>query len=339
MPCLYSRALILPLQNGTPLHSCRMSSSGKLKRINESTVPAGAQPASLAAYLTGRFSYLDEEQWRLEISEGKVLVNGGGCSCETVVSEGDLVAWEGREIEEPGIDADYSILYEDEQLIAVDKTGDLPVHPAGRYFNNTLTALMEKSLGAKVYPVHRLDRETSGVVLIARSAEAAAKFQISLADSTKEYLAIVRGAFPESLDVDMPLGRDLSSPVRKKRAAYPGAAESARTRFILERNFSSYSLVRALPETGRLHQIRAHLEFAGYPIVGDKLYGGDPTRFLRFIDSGLTEDLRKELLLPRTALHAAHLEFRHPYTQKMLSISAPLPVMFSDFMQSERTNG
>ena len=316
-----------------------MSSSGKLKRVNESKVPSGVQPASLAAYLTGRFSYLDETQWRQEISEGKVLVNGGSCSCETALNEGDLVAWEGREIEEPGIDADYSILYEDEWMIAVDKTGDLPVHPAGRYFNNTLTSLMEKTLGAKVYPVHRLDRETSGVVLIARSAESAAKCQAALADASKEYLAIVLGSFPESLDADMPLGRDLNSPVRKKRAAYPGAAESARTRFILERNFSSYSLVRALPETGRLHQIRAHLEYAGYPIVGDKLYGGDPTRFLRFIETGLTDELRKELLLPRTALHAARLEFRHPYTQKVLSISAPLPVMFSDFMESERTNG
>ena len=339
MPCLYSRALILPLQNGTPLHSCRMSSSGKLKRINESTVPAGAQPASLAAYLTGRFSYLDEEQWRLEISEGKVLVNGGGCSCETVVSEGDLVAWEGREIEEPGIDADYSILYEDEQLIAVDKTGDLPVHPAGRYFNNTLTALMEKSLGAKVYPVHRLDRETSGVVLIARSAESAAKFQISLADSTKEYLAIVQGRFPVSLDIDMPLGRDSNSPVRKKRAAYPGASEKAYTRFSLETSFTSYSLVRAFPETGRLHQIRAHLEYAGFPILGDKLYGGDSALFLRFIGSGMTGELLSRLVLPRTALHSSKLTFVHPYTQKMLSISAPLPTMFSEFIKRERSSG
>lgn len=316
-----------------------MSSSGKLKRINESTVPAGFKPAELSAYLAGRFSYLDGAQWRLEISEGKVLVNGQVCPDGTEVKEGDLVAWEGREIEEPSVDANYAVLYEDEWLIVVDKTGDLPVHPAGRYFNNTLTALMEKSLGAKVYPVHRLDRETSGVVLIARSAESAAKCQVSLSDASKEYLAIVRGAFPESLEVDMPLGRDLNSPVRKKRAAYPGAAESARTRFILEETISSYSLVRAFPETGRLHQIRAHLEHAGYPIVGDKLYGGDPTRFLRFIDTGLTDELRKELLLPRTALHAARLEFRHPYTQKVLSISAPLPVMFSEFMDRERTNG
>ena len=146
-----------------------MSFSGKLKRINESTVPAGARPTGLAAYLTGRFSYLDETQWRLEISEGKVMVNGSGGSCDTVVKEGDLVAWEGREIEEPGIDADYSFLYEDEWLIAVDKTGDLPVHPAGRYFNNTLSVMLEKALGSKMYPVHRLDRETSGVILFTKT--------------------------------------------------------------------------------------------------------------------------------------------------------------------------
>jgi RluA family pseudouridine synthase len=319
-----------------------MHTREKWKRVNESPVPAGHDPQPLDVYLAKRFSYFTESDWRREIGEGRLFVNGETAEEQSipVVREGDLVAWAGREIEEPSVDSAYRILFEDEYLLAIDKPGDLPVHPAGRYFNNTLTSFLEKDRSEKIFPVHRLDRETSGVILCARSSEAAARFQTALSNGEKSYLAIVQGNFPEGrLTVDMPLGPDKNSAVRKKRAAYPEAAEPAKTIFEKESGFSSFSLVRAHLETGRLHQIRAHLEYAGYPIIGDKIYGGDPSRFLRFIAEGLTEDLSSELILPRTALHSSCLELLHPFTQKKLSISAPLPTMFSDFIEREKMSG
>lgn len=310
------------------------------KRVNSSIVPEGQPAVSVLAYLVGRFSYLNEVSWHMEIDGGKVLVNGDAAAESAVVHPGDCVSWAGREIEEPEVDGAYGIICENDRFFAVNKTGDLPVHPAGRYFNNTLSVMLEKRFGEKVFPVHRLDRETSGVVLFARFPEAASKLSVAIKSGIKQYAAIVHGNFPDDkIEIDVPLGPDGSSPVRKKRAAYMTAEEQAKTVFEKVAAFSGFSLVNAFPETGRLHQIRAHLEYAGYPIVGDKLYGGDSSRFLRFIDSGMTADLAAELILPRTALHAQTLSFTDPYTEKVLSLSAPLPSMFTEFIDRESRRG
>ena len=154
---------------------------------------------------------------------------------------------------------------------------------------------------------------------------------------SKEYLALVHGNFPdEELIVDLPLGRDLESAVRKKRKAWPGGTEGAATRFQKVLTAGDISLIRCFPETGRLHQIRAHLLAVGYPIVGDKLYGRDEAAFLTFIKQGLTAELEKQLVLPRCALHAAKLVFEHPQSKKTIIVRAPLPRMFSDYICSRR---
>jgi 23S rRNA pseudouridine1911/1915/1917 synthase len=154
----------------------------------------------------------------------------------------------------------------------------------------------------------------------------------------KKYLALVHGNFPDQeLIVDLPLGRDSESAVSKKRKAWPGGMETAITRFRKVLTAGDISLVRCFPETGRLHQIRAHLHSTGYPIVGDKLYGRDDTAFLTFIKQGFTPELEKKLLLPRNALHAARLIFLHPQTKKEMIIRAPLPKMFSEFIRDRRT--
>ena len=251
-----------------------------------------------------------------------------------------MLAWDGSGIIEPSVDGRITILYEDEWFVAVNKTGNLPVHPSGRYFNNTLVAMLANRYGRKVYPVHRIDRETSGVMLLAFEGKSAGNLSEALSKGSKEYLALVYGNFPDKeLIVDLPLGRDSESVVSKKRKAWPGGTQKAVTRFRKVLAAGDISLVRCFPETGRLHQIRAHLLSTGYPIVGDKLYGRDETAFLTFIRHGLTDELEKRLLLPRSALHAAKLVFLHPHTNKTMIIRAPLPKMFSECILSRRANG
>lgn len=301
-------------------------------RIIQTTVSPLPEAADLAGYCAGRFTYFTEEQWRREIREGKVSLNG-----EVVLDPaaelrgGDVLAYDGSGIVEPPVDRAVKVLCEDEWFVAVDKTGNLPVHPAGRYFNNTLVFMLEERYGRKLYPVHRLDRETSGVILLAFDPQNVAALSTAISRGAKEYLALVHGNFPDQeVVVDLPLGPDEASVVKKKRRAWEGGKERARTRFVKVEAAGDISLIRCLPQTGRLHQIRAHLLAIGFPIVGDKLYGKDERAFLTFIREGLTPELEALLILPRAALHSARLSFRHPWTKEEMTIRAPLPALFSD---------
>lgn len=310
------------------------------KRLITTTLPPLKSPEALDVYLAGRFTYFTKEQWDHEISGGKVSLND---AIEThpavILSGGETLTYDGSAIVEPDVDGNITILYEDQAFIAVNKTGNLPVHPSGRYFNHTLTAILEHRLERKVYPAHRIDRETSGVIALAFDGEGVSALASALARGSKEYLALVHGIFPDrELVIDLPLGRDSESSIAKKRKAWPKGNEAAVTRFSKVLTDGDISLVRCFPETGRLHQIRAHLQSAGFPIVGDKLYGRDENAFLEFIRHGLTDELRQRLVLPRSALHAAGLVFPHPETQKEMKIYAPMPKMFGDFIRTRTVN-
>lgn len=307
-------------------------------RIITSIIPSLHPAQPLDSYCAGRFTYLNQDQWQKEIAEGKVLLDDVVAIDPTLMlCGGEIMAWDGSCIVEPEVDNRITIIYEDEWFVAVDKTGNLPVHPAGRYFNNTLVALLEERYGRKVYPLHRLDRETSGIILLAFDGQNGGVLSAMLAKGSKEYLALVYGAFPdEEIIIDLPLGRDSESAVNKKRKAWPGGNEPAATRLQKVLTAGDISLIRCFPETGRLHQIRAHLLAAGYPIVGDKLYGRDETAFLTFIEHGLTADLAERLILPRQALHAARLVFLHPHTKKEMDLLAPLPEIFTELIRSQR---
>ena len=309
-------------------------------RIITSRIPLTAAGQSLTGYCAERFTYLSHEQWQKEIDKGNLSLDGGIVSDPaTSLKGGEILVWDGSSIVEPEVDDRVTILYEDMWFAAVDKPGNLPVHPAGRYFNNTIVALMQEHCGRKVYPVHRIDRETSGVLLLAFDEKTAGSLSAALTQGSKEYLALVHGVFPdEELIIDLPLGPDGESAIRKKRRAWPGGNQGAVTRFQKVLTTGDISLVRCFPETGRLHQIRAHLLSAGFPIVGDKLYGRDETAFLKFIEHGLTAELLERLILPRTALHAAGLVFSHPQSKQNMIIRAPLPPMFSELIRSGRAN-
>lgn len=197
-------------------------------RIITSIISLNASGQSLAGYCAQRFTYLSREQWQKEIDEGKLTLDGVlATDPSTTLKGGEMLAWDGRCIIEPEVDNGITILYEDEWFVAVNKPGNLPVHPAGRYFNNTLVALLAERYGRTVYPVHRIDRETSGVILLAFDEKSAGSLSTALTQGLKEYLALVHGNFPDKeLIVDLPLGRDEKSAVRKKRKAWPGGTGS-----------------------------------------------------------------------------------------------------------------
>jgi 23S rRNA pseudouridine955/2504/2580 synthase len=294
-------------------------------------------------WLTDRFTYRSRSQWQEVIKNGLLTVNGKSCRSSKVLRTGDAVEFRAEDYEEPEVDFGYSIIYEDEIMLAVNKPANIPCHPAGIYFKNTLFTKLSEDFDSKIYPINRLDRETSGIVLFAKSSKTA-KYLSNLfmtKQISKEYIVVVHGAFPEKFNVVGYLTSDDKSPVRKKRKFITDEFynknlsicdsadfEKAETSFELIKTNKNLSLVKVLPATGRLHQIRATLCSLGYPVVGDKIYGLDDTLYLRFITGELSEDDKCKLILDRQALHAKSLNFIHP-AKKQIRIEAPVPDDFA----------
>jgi len=217
------------------------------------------------------------------------------------------------------------IVDESPDWIVIDKPPFLQVHPSKPDGSYTLWHGLRELLafemvnGGQVSIINRLDRETSGLTLVCKTADAARKFSRLMEQHRihKEYLAIVWG-WPDRDDyaIDAPIARlgvHTESRIWLKQAVHPAGA-AARTVVHVERRFSretshgrDFSVVRAFPETGRMHQIRVHLAHIGHPVVGDKIYGPDEGNYLKFIETGWTPELERSLLLPRHALHSAQL--------------------------------
>ena len=214
---------------------------------------------------------------------------------------------------------DFEVLRESDDWMVVAKPAPLLIHPSSGSDEVTLVELLREHLGgAKVFLVNRLDRETSGCVLVARSRRVACQFGkiIARRGATKHYLAIVHG-WPnwDQRRVETGLrrkGEFTESAIWVRQTVHPDGKESV-TSFSVERRWENglgrFAMIRCEPETGRTHQIRVHLEWVGHGIVGDKIYGRGDSAYLRFLEDGWAEDLANELLLPRQALHAAALGF------------------------------
>jgi 23S rRNA pseudouridine1911/1915/1917 synthase len=245
------------------------------------------------------------------------------------------------------------LLYEDEHLLAIDKPPLIAVHPTARYYRNTVLKRLEAERpGEFVSLVHRLDRETSGVLLVARSPEADRAFKMmfedrSLADSprstgrrrppesrppvTKTYLAITWGV-PDERIIDLPLEPDTDNPLRvKMRVARRGTGLEARTGITVIERRAGYALLRCDLHTGRQHQIRVHLRSVGCPVVGDKLYGPDERLLARAADGRLDDEDLARLELSRHALHAHRYGLVHALSRTSLDIVSPLPPDLSAF--------
>ena len=306
------------------------------QRRLRSRAAAGYAGLPLAAFLARRFPYHSEKEWSDLAAAGRVKLNGAEPAPGSAVAAGDLVEYFFPPRPEPRVDETVTVLYEDADLLAVDKPGNLPVHPAGRYFRNTLWTLLRERFGLAAPGIaNRLDRETSGVVLVAKNPAAAAclRRQFDARTVKKTYLAVVEGEFPEAVSCRGYMRPCPGAAVRKKRLFAPAAEKSpapgeepnwAETDFTRVAAGGGLSAVKAEPRTGRLHQIRATLLALGFPIAGDKVYGRDENLFLKFVADALTPEDRAALRLGRQALHALSLEFEIP-SGRRLTVRAPLP--------------
>jgi 23S rRNA pseudouridine1911/1915/1917 synthase len=250
------------------------------------------------------------------------------------------------------------VISEDDELLVVDKPAGLVCHSASRDGQPSLaTWLRERGIGTPRM-VNRLDRETSGLVVVAKTERAAKSLgkQALHRGIEKEYLAICWGEFEqENGIVDRPIGLTKDSAVYTKRVVDEAFGKPCVTEFTVERRFggggtaaerrdhndavaaplsrgAGFTVVRLRPRTGRAHQLRVHMVWLGHPIVGDKVYGPDETLYLQFIKGGVTEEMLRQLLLPRHALHAERVAFRHPRTGLFCEFRAELPADMQTFI-------
>jgi 23S rRNA pseudouridine1911/1915/1917 synthase len=231
-------------------------------------------------------------------------------------------------------------LFMDEAILVVNKPAGLPVHPTARYHHNTMVEQLKRRHGPefRAAPAHRLDRETSGLVVCGRTLEACQRLMKSFfkGEVQKEYLAILEGQPPhDDFEVDAPIAEGTEL-IRIAVRIDAKEGREARTRFHVEQRFerdgAKFSVVRCFPVTGRQHQIRIHAQHVGFPLVGDKMYGPDPGYFDRFSKRALEAEAWEKLRLPRQALHAAVLELPHPVTRAPVRFEAPLAPDLRDFV-------
>ena len=279
-------------------------------------------------YLTSVLAGQSRSQIQRLIKDGRVTVAGQAVKPNRVVHAGEAVA---VHIPEPGSPTpepeaiDLDILYQDADVVVLDKPAGMVVHPAAGHTKGTLVnALLHQitdlsGIGGELRPgiVHRLDRGTSGVMVVAKNDRAHAELSRQFHDREveKEYVALVWGLVQAGRRIDLPIGRD---PVdRKKMSARARRARSAATRITKALHMPGVSLLHVAISTGRTHQIRVHLSEIGHPIVGDAAYGGVRRRVLA--------DLRPVLALNRPFLHAGRLVFHHPADGRKMEFEAPLP--------------
>lgn len=286
----------------------------------------------LDIFLSQKDKILSRSQVKRLIEKGNVEVRGRQAKAGMRLKENDLVTLRPAHLQQPAAQAEpipLTILYEDQHLIVVDKPAGMVVHPAAGNFSGTLVnALLHhcpdlSGIGGVLRPgiVHRLDKDTSGILVVAKDdlTHRGLSEQFKKHTPTRKYIGIVFGQIEDEGQIDAPIGRHPAH--RKKMSARPRKGREARTHWKVLRRFVQFSLVEFRLETGRTHQIRVHLSSIGHPILGDPLYGGR-RKLASILFPLLRQGLQK---LCRQALHAASLGFIHPITGENLVFSSPLP--------------
>jgi 23S rRNA pseudouridine1911/1915/1917 synthase len=298
------------------------------------TVDARSARQRLDRYLAAQGAWGSRSQVQRLIAEGAVRVDGQAVKAGTVLRSGQTI--DVQSSPSPGVPAGVeaeaialAVLHEDEWLLVIDKPAGLVVHPAPGHWRGTLvSALLHHWRGPRpgldpLRPgiVHRLDKDTSGVLIIAKDAAtlAALGAQFRRREIEKQYLAFVWGRVRNQRGtIAEPIGRN---PVHRKRMAVRRGGREALTVYEVVERFDEVTLVRLFPKTGRTHQIRVHLAAIGHPIVGDAVYGRSRGQSGR-------------VLLPRQALHAERITFTHPHTGTGVTFTAPLPADLAALRES-----
>ncbi len=304
----------------------------------QSRVPAAAAGQRLAAWLAAQFAYLDESGWRAAIDARAVLRNGTTTTADACLAAGDIVAYTPPAA--PDGEPEVPVLHADDDLLVVDKPAGLVVQHTsswpGRTFLRRLAQRHPAVAGAMLEPIHRLDRSTSGVLLVARSPAAAAHWTAAFTAGAvaKTYLALVQGVpIDAAWTIDAPIGPATGSAVRARQEVRPAGSAGARiavTEVEVVERLPGHALVRLRPRTGRTHQLRAHLAHAGHPLVGDPLYGRSDEDFLAWVAGRRAASPTAPADGPRTLLHAASL------AGLGAAWSAPLPADFVATMDALR---
>lgn len=284
-------------------------------------VREGEAGKRLDVFLTGEAEDYTRSHIQKLIEDGLALANGVAARASYKVKQGDLIRLEvpepeGMESKVENIPLD--IYYEDSDVIVINKPRGMVVHPAsGNYSGTVVNALLYhcgdlSGIGGVLRPgiVHRLDKDTSGLIMVAKNDAAHVELARQLKDRqvTRIYLALVHGRVKEQIGViDAPIGRDPKN--RQKMAVVHKNARNAITNYRVLKRFDGYTYLELKLETGRTHQIRVHLSFIGHPVAGDPKYGPSRPHF----------DLKGQFL------HAAVLGFKHPRTGACLKFEAPLP--------------
>jgi len=300
---------------------------------------AGARLDSALARLLPQYSRSKIKEW---IDAGLITINGKEGKPKDKVKSGDNIViaahLEKQQTDTPeNIKLDF--VYEDDDIIIINKPAGLVVHPAvGNYAGTLLNALLYHDTNLAKLPragiIHRLDKETSGLMLITKTLEAHTFLvrQLQKRHITRQYKAIVCGRLISGGQVDAPIGRH---PRLRTHMAVVDSGKEAVTHYRILQRFNNYTLLDVTLETGRTHQIRVHMAHKKYPIVGDKTYGGR----LHFAKGESAEVIEAIRHLPRQALHAYKLGFTHPTTREHVEYVVKLPDDLENLLQILTRNG
>jgi len=299
---------------------------GYNRRMNVSSqVPPSANGMLLSAYLAKRFTYLPEADWCQLISEGRISRDGVVCNLATTVNKGDRICCDMPEFEAPEVNLDYSVVYEDDWLLAVNKPAGLRVHSGGKFVTANLVYHL-RHVRRPAFPeaclVNRLDADTSGLVLFARSKTVLSQLMQQFAEGsvTKTYLAVATGhPNPEEGIVDLPIGA-LKEAIIPRYGIDDKRGKPAITRYRTLRQLGKgHTLLELQPESGRTHQLRVHMAAIGHPLAGDALYTMNDEDYLTWQRNPALQNCLK-----RQALHSHKLQFLHPVHQTTCTLTAPL---------------
>lgn len=301
--------------------------------VQEWTVTAEFHKERIDKYITESIEdNVSRSQIQLWIQDGHALVNGRVVKSNYKLAEGDRITLTIPEVATVDIQPEnipLDIAYEDHDVIVINKPRGMVVHPAPGHSSGTVVnALMYhckdlSGINGELRPgiVHRIDKDTSGLLMAAKNDQAHASLAAQLKDHsvTRKYIAIVHGNIAHDHGtIDAPIGRDAGD--RKMYTVTDKNSKHAVTHFLVLERFGDYTMVELKLETGRTHQIRVHMKFIGHPLVGDPMYGRS-----------------KGMQMDGQALHAAVLGFMHPKTQKYLEFDAPIPADMEHLLDRLRT--